>query len=78
MSEREEKRKALEDIRDRLTRALDEATDDPRALVQITRELRATWAELDALPLAKETSAVDEVAAKREERRSRTSAASGT
>jgi hypothetical protein len=62
------RRKALEEIRDVLTRSLAE-TEDPRDLTALARELRATWAELDGIPVADSQAPADEIARRREERR---------
>jgi hypothetical protein len=62
-----DRRTALEAVRDKLAAELDEATGRTAAVV--AKELRATIAELEALPGGKEVSAVDEFTARREARR---------
>jgi len=62
-----DRRKALEAIRDKLTGEL--RTAEGRDAAVLAKELRATIAELDALPGGKEVSKVDELAARRADRR---------
>ena len=66
-------RKSLAALRDRLARDIDKEKD-AKITVQLAKELRAVIGELDNLPQGKGVSAVDEVARKRAERRTRTSA----
>jgi hypothetical protein len=62
-----DRRRLLEAIRDRLARDLDMA---PAAVsAQLAAQLRATSAELDALPAPEETSVLDQIAARRAARR---------
>jgi hypothetical protein len=85
-----DRRDSLEALRDLLAAELDEtgehqpdcvcecgtaASRDGRVIVQLTKELRATIAELDALPAGKGVSAVDEVAKRRDARRRANAAA---
>jgi hypothetical protein len=61
------RREALEALRDRLT---DETgVIEGKDLPPLSRELRAIWAELDALPSEDSKAPADEIAARREERR---------
>jgi hypothetical protein len=61
-------REALEAIRDRLTNEL--ALAEGRDVAAISKELRATWVELDAMPNPEGVRApADEIARRREERR---------
>lgn len=84
-----DRRKSLVALRDRLATELDALSNvheegcgcdcgpppqDGRVVVQITKELRAVIAELDAMPNGKEVSPVDDLAKKREERRKRAAA----
>lgn len=62
-----DRRTALEAIRDRLAVELDGA--EGRDAAGIAKELRATIAELESLPGGKAVSAVDELSARRAERR---------
>ncbi|MGI5493873.1 hypothetical protein [Microtetraspora malaysiensis] len=62
-----DRRASLEAIRDKLARELHDA--EGRDAAAIAKELRATIAELDALPGGKEVSAVDELNARRAARR---------
>lgn len=64
----------MEQIRDALTRELELPENDGRTKAVVARELRMTWQQLEALPVGKGVSSVDEVAAKREARRKRASA----
>ncbi len=81
-----DRRKSLAALRDRLATELDALSNvheegcgcdcgppaqDGRVVVQLTKELRAVIAELDALPQGKGVSAVDDLAKKRAERRKR-------
>jgi hypothetical protein len=85
-----DRRAALEALRDLLAGELDAtgehltdcvcecgtaAARDGRVVVQLTKELRATIAELDALPVGKGVSSVDEVAERRAARRAANAAA---
>ncbi|MFF0295560.1 hypothetical protein ACFYST_06115 [Kitasatospora sp. NPDC004614] len=63
-----DRRSALEAIRDHLAREL-ESTEGPAAAV-LSKELRATIAELDALPGGREADPVDDLSARRAARRS--------
>ncbi|MET9876566.1 hypothetical protein ABZZ36_18355 [Actinacidiphila glaucinigra] len=62
-----DRRRALEAIRDRLAKELQDA--EGRDVAPIANQLRATIAELDALPGGKEVSPVDEFTARLEARR---------
>ncbi|MGW4426420.1 hypothetical protein [Streptosporangium sp. NPDC004631] len=62
-----DRRASLEAIRDKLARELTGATGRDAAV--IAKELRAVLADLDALPGGKEVSKVDELAARRADRR---------
>lgn len=64
------RREALEAIRDRLTAEFDTA-EDPRDVAMLSKELRAVWDELDAIPAAGSNAPTDEIARRREERRQR-------
>lgn len=66
-----DRRRTLEALRDRLARDLDEAPATVSA--QLASQLRETLRELDALPIAEEASAVDEIAARRKARRATSS-----
>lgn len=66
------RREALEAIRDRLTASL-QAEELGRDLATISRELRAVWAELDALPAVDSKAPADEIARQREARRRKAS-----
>ena len=61
-----DRRAVLLDLQARLEVALNEA--EPREVAQLSREMRATVAELEALPDAQGNSPVDQVAARRRER----------
>lgn len=61
-----DRRASLEAIRDKLARELQVARG--RATPAIARELRATLAEIDALPGGKEVDPVDELARRRADR----------
>jgi hypothetical protein len=62
-----DRRQALTAIRDKLTGEL--RTAEGRDAAVLAKELRATLAELDALPGGKEVSKVDELGARRKARR---------
>ncbi|MGI5288040.1 hypothetical protein ACQEVF_32510 [Nonomuraea polychroma] len=62
-----DRREALEAIRDKLAAELRAA--DGRDAAVIAKELRATIAELEKLPGGREVSRVDELAARRADRR---------
>lgn len=62
-----DRRAALEAIRDKLAAELQDVTG--RDAAAIAKELRATIAELDALPGGREVSKVDDLAARRAARR---------
>lgn len=62
-----DRRAALEAIRDRLARELQEASGP--AVGMLSKELRATIAELESLPGGREASAVDDLTARRAARR---------
>lgn len=59
-----DRRATLADLRKRLTAAF-EATEDPRDLATLSKELRAVMAELDQLPGGEEADPVDDLAARR-------------
>lgn len=63
-----DRRRSLEALRDHLAAELE---DSPAtvAIAPMAKELRAVIEELDSLPLAKEASPVDDLAAKRQARR---------
>jgi hypothetical protein len=58
---------ALKEIRDRLASELEEASG--RDVASIARELRLTLAEIDGLPNKREESPVDDLTARRQQRR---------
>lgn len=62
-----DQRVALEALRDRLARDLDVAP--PQVSAQLAAQLRATLAELAALPAPETKSVVDDIAARRAARR---------
>lgn len=62
-----DRRAALEAMRDRLARELD--TAEGTMVAVLSKELRVTIAELDALPGGKVVSPVDDLSARREARR---------
>lgn len=62
-----DQRTALEAIRDRLAAELEEAGG--RDVASIARELRLTLAEIENLPSKREESKVDDLTARREQRR---------
>jgi predicted transcriptional regulator len=62
-----DQRTALEAIRDRLAIELEEAGG--RDVASIARELRLTLAEIENLPSKREESKVDDLTARREQRR---------
>ena len=62
-----DQRRALEALRDRLARDLDLAP--PQVSAQLAAQLRATLAELAALPAQETKSVVDDIAARRAARR---------
>ena len=61
------RREALELMRNTLTAAL--RAEYGKDLAPISRELRAVWEELDALPAEKSEAPADQLAAAREQRR---------
>jgi hypothetical protein len=61
------RREALELMRDMLTRAL--THEIGKDVATISRELRAVWEELEALPAAEASAPADQIAAAREKRR---------
>ncbi len=61
------RRDALEAIRDRLAAELEDA--EGREVAALARELRATLLELEGLPSKREESPVDDLAARRANRR---------
>jgi hypothetical protein len=61
------RRDALIELRDVLTAALREEVG--KDLAPISRELRAVWEELDALPVPQSEAPADQLAAAREARR---------
>jgi hypothetical protein len=61
------RQEALEGIRDRLAAELEDASG--RDVASIARELRLTLAEIDGLPVKREESPVDDLAARRAQRR---------
>jgi hypothetical protein len=63
----QDRRTALESIRDRLAQELEVA--EGREVAPIARELRLTIAELEGLPGGREESPVDDLAARRQKRR---------
>lgn len=62
------RRERLEALRDSLQAVMDEEGVGARDFAALSREYRATLAELDALPAAKEVSAADEIAERRARR----------
>lgn len=64
---RGDRRAALEAIRDKLAAELEDA--EGRDAATVAKELRATLAELEALPGGKEVSAVDDLSDRRAKRR---------
>jgi hypothetical protein len=60
-------RQALEALRDQLAAELEQAVG--RDVASLSRELRATLAELEGLPVRGEESSVDDLASRREARR---------
>lgn len=69
------RRDRLIKLRDMQEAQLEVLDDDSRTFATLSKEYRATLAELDSLPEADRGSEVDEVARKREQRRSRAAAA---
>lgn len=69
-----DRRRTLEAMRDHLAEFMEQAQTGVKP--QYAAQLRETLRELDELPVAEEASAVDEIAARRKERRS-TSATGG-
>ena len=67
-------REALQKLCDQLTQAMAEA-DNPRDTAVISRELRAVWTELEALPAANSKAPADEIARQREARRKKAAGA---
>ena len=63
-----DRRERLEQLRDQLTAAMVDA--EPRALAGLSRELRLTLSELEALPGAGRVTTRDDIAAARRRRRS--------
>jgi hypothetical protein len=61
-------REALQQLRDQLTQAMADA-DNPRDTAVISRELRAVWTELEALPAANSKAPADEISRRRAARR---------
>lgn len=64
-------REALEHLRDTLTAELASDMCRPNDAAALSRELRAVWAELEALPAADSKAPADEIARRRERRRKR-------
>ncbi|WP_327073452.1 hypothetical protein OG196_16305 [Kitasatospora purpeofusca] len=62
-----DRRAALEAVRDKLAREL--AESEGPVVAQLSKELRATLAELESLPGGREVSAVDDLSARRAARR---------
>jgi hypothetical protein len=60
-------REALEALRDRLTAELEAA--EGSGLASVSRELRATWSELESLPVPESKAPADEIARRRQARR---------
>ena len=62
-------REALEALRDTLTAELDSDLCRPQDAAALSRELRAVWSEIEALPSADSKAPADEIAKRRERRR---------
>lgn len=69
------RRDALIEMRDLLTEALRDEVGKERA--PISRELRAIWEELDAMPSAESEAPADQLAVRRQERRTAAKKAAG-
>lgn len=67
VARQDDRRKSLEEVRNHLAAAIDVA--EPRELPSLVKQFRETLAELEALGIAKEVSASDDLAAKRKARR---------
>lgn len=62
-------REALEHLRDVLTAELQSDLCRPNDAAALSRELRAVWAELEALPAANSKAPADEISRRRAARR---------